>query len=36
MLEELELDLEMGNVSPEEYIELEAKYRAELNRRRDD
>ncbi len=31
MLEELELDFEMGNISEEDYRELDAKYRAELN-----
>ena len=31
ILEELELDYEMGHISDEEYRELDAKYRAELN-----
>ncbi len=31
ILEELELDFEMGNISKEDYQELDAKYRAELN-----
>ncbi|MBT4512320.1 MAG: c-type cytochrome biogenesis protein CcmI [Chloroflexi bacterium] len=31
MLEELELDYEMGNISEEDCRELDAKYRAELN-----
>lgn len=31
ILEELELDYEMGQISEEEYRELDAKYRAELN-----
>ena len=31
ILEELEMDHEMGHISDEEYQELDAKYRAELN-----
>ena len=31
MIEELELDYEMGHISDEEYRELDSKYRAELN-----
>ena len=31
MIEELELDFEMGNISEEEYLRLDAQYRAELN-----
>ena len=31
MLEELELDFEMGNISEEDYRELDVKYRAQLN-----
>ncbi len=31
ILEELEMDYEMGHISDEEYHELDAKYRAQLN-----
>lgn len=31
ILEELELDYEMGNISEDEFRELDAKYRARLN-----